>query len=175
MNKAIFLDRDGTINVEVDFLHEVDKIEFIKGSTEALSIMKSMGYKLIVISNQSGVGRGYFPIDDVYKVNQQINYLLADYNVAIDGFYVCPHSPSDKCECRKPNLGLYRQAIEDFDIDICSSYMVGDKESDILAAIKLGCGYGLLLSGHDIGEDNKIKYSNHIFDDLLGFANSLKE
>lgn len=175
MNKAIFLDRDGTINVEVNFLHECDKVAFIDGVVEALRILKSMGYKLIVISNQSGVGRGYFTINDVNEVNQYINDSLTKLGAGLDAFYVCPHAPSDSCRCRKPGLALYLEAIKDFDIDVAQSFLVGDKESDILAADELGCRYGLLLSGHDIDESIKKKYAGFIFDNLLEFARSIKE
>ena len=175
MNKAIFLDRDGTLNVEVDYLHEPDKLRLIDGVPEALNIFRDLGYKLIVISNQSGIGRGYFGHEDVDKVNTCMNEILAGYSVQIDAFYYCPHIESDNCNCRKPKTGLYERAVADWNIDVSLSYMAGDKESDVLAARKIGCGYGLLLCGHDISESVKERYSGHIYKDLLDFAYSLKE
>ena len=175
MNKAIFLDRDGTLNVEVDYLHEPDKLRLIAGVPEALNIFKDLGYKLIVISNQSGIGRGYFGQEDVDKVNSCMNEMLESYNVQIDAFYYCPHIESDNCNCRKPKTGLYERAVSDWNIDVAQSYMAGDKESDVLAARNIGCGYGLLLCGHDIDDSVKERYSGHIYRDLLDFAYSLRE
>lgn len=173
LNKAIFLDRDGTINVDVDYLHECDKLEFLPGAVEALKILRGKGFKLLVISNQSGVGRGYFPMEDVEKVNAYMNELLMKEGIGIDGFYCCPHTTEDCCECRKPQPYLYRKAAQDFDIDFAESYMVGDKETDVLAAGILHCGYAMVLSGHSIDEEIQKKYSGHVFRDLLDFAKSI--
>lgn len=173
MKKAVFLDRDGTINVEVEYLHECEKLKFIPGSIEALALLKEKGYLLIVITNQSGVGRGYFPIEDVECVNQYMNHLLEEKNAGIDGFYCCPHVEEDHCTCRKPKTGLYRQAAREHDIDLKESYMVGDKVTDILAAEKLGCGYGLVLSGHNIEEQYLKQYQGHCYGNLLEFAQAL--
>lgn len=174
MNKAVFLDRDGTINEEVDYLHEPEKLRFIDGVISALSILKNKGYKLIVISNQSGVGRGYFPIEDVDKVNEHMNKLLSSKGVRIDGFYFCPHTDADGCNCRKPLPYMYLKAAKDFDIDLKASYMVGDKETDILAADELGCGYGLVLSGHELAKNVKEKYGTHLYKNLLEFAEDIR-
>lgn len=173
MKKAIFLDRDGTINVEADYLHECEKMQFIPGSVEALSILKEKGYLLIVISNQSGVGRGFFPMEDVERVNAYMNEFLRMKNAEIDAFYCCPHVEEDHCTCRKPATGLYRKAAQDFDIDMKESYMVGDKITDILAATELGCGYGLVLSGHEIEEGYLKQHEGHYFNNLLAFAKSV--
>lgn len=173
MKKAVFLDRDGTINEEVDYLHECDKLRFIPGTEEALRILKEKGYLLIVVTNQSGVGRGYYPMEDVYKVHRYMNELLKESNAQIDGFYCCPHVEEDHCGCRKPETGMYLEAQKDFDIDLKQSYMVGDKVTDILAAKKLGCGVGLLLSGHDINEEYRIQYEKDCYRDLLEFARAL--
>lgn len=173
MNKAIFLDRDGTINVEKEYLHECDKLEFIPGVVEALTILKKKGYLLIVISNQSGVGRGYFPVEDVKKLNQYMNQLLEEQQAGIDDFYFCPHVEADACTCRKPQTGMYEKAAREHDIDFKTSYMVGDKVSDILGAEKLGCGYGLVLSGHAIEEKYLKQYEGHCYGNLLEFAKSV--
>ena len=144
MRKAIFLDRDGTINVDVSYLHEIEKVEFLPGAIEALRLLKEKGYLLIVVSNQSGVGRGYFSLEDVQRINDYMNECLLEKHAQIDAFYYCPHTPEEKCQCRKPGIELYLKAADTFQIDFHNSYMVGDKESDILPAQILGCGYGLL-------------------------------
>lgn len=173
MRKAIFLDRDGTINVDKDYLHTPEELEFLPGAREALGLLKAKGFLLIVISNQSGVGRGYFPIEDVYRVNERMNQMLEEDQVAIEHFYICPHVEADHCHCRKPELGLYEAAIRDYDLDPTKCYLVGDKVSDILASEKLQAGYGLVLSGHAISKEVKSKYAGHIYQDLLEFAKSM--
>ncbi len=173
MRKAIFLDRDGTINVDVDYLHECDKLKFLEGAVEALALLKKKGYLLIVITNQSGVGRGYFPMKDVEKVNEHMNRLLKEQKAGIDGFYCCPHVEEDCCDCRKPQTGLYLQAVQEHDINLKESYMVGDKVTDILAAEKLHCGYALVLSGHEIDEKDLRQYQGHVFENLLAFAKTV--
>lgn len=173
MKKAVFLDRDGTINEEVNYLHECDKMKFIAGAEEALKLLKEKGYLLIVVTNQSGVGRGYFSVEDVDRVHEYMNEQLRAGGTEIDGFYYCPHTQEDKCSCRKPMTGLYRKAQTDFDIDMNQSYMVGDKITDILAAKELGCGVGLVLSGHDIDEECRRQYGAWCYRDLLEFARSL--
>lgn len=174
MNKAIFLDRDGTINVDVDYLHECDQLVFLKGAVKALRILQDKGFKLLVITNQSGVGRGYFSMDEVEKVHAYMRALLLKEGVFIDGFYCCPHVEQDHCQCRKPQPFLYRKAAREHQIDLTKSYMVGDKVTDILAAEELHCNYGMVLSGHSIDEKIQEKYSGHIYKDLLEFAEAVE-
>ena len=131
MNKVIFLDRDGTINVDYGYVGTVDRFKFIDGVIEALKILYDLGYMLIVVSNQSGVGRGFFSKDDVEKVNQYMLNELKKEGVIISAVYYCPHIDSDNCECRKPKLKLFYDAINDYDIDINCSYAIGDKERDL--------------------------------------------
>lgn len=173
MNKAIFLDRDGTINVEVDYLHECDKLSFLPGAVEALQLLQKKGYKLIVITNQSGVGRGYFSMEDVDKVNNYMAELLSKEGVLIEDFYCCPHVEADHCPCRKPQPYLYQKAAKEHQIDFTQSYMVGDKYTDIQAAFELDCGYGMVLSGHSIDEKILQKYEGHVYKDLLEFAKAI--
>jgi D-glycero-D-manno-heptose 1,7-bisphosphate phosphatase len=170
LNKAIFLDRDGTINVDVAYLHEIEKLEFIDGVPKALAMLKEMGYLLIVISNQSGIGRGYFEQRDVEELHNYMNMLLKYDRADIDAFYYCPHIESDCCDCRKPNTLLFSKAIAEWNIDVKQSYMVGDKESDILAAKNVGCDFGLLQSGQYISGELLERYRGHIYRDLLDFT-----
>ena len=142
MNKAIFLDRDGTIIKDKIYLSKPEEIEFINGVDEALEKFLLNNYKLIIITNQSGVGRGYFNIEDVEKVNDRIRQELLSRSITITDFYYCPHYVGSslneydtKCDCRKPSPGLIIQAAKDYDIELCESFMIGDKESDILAGV----------------------------------------
>lgn len=170
MERAVFLDRDGTINVDVDYLHETDKLEFIDKTFEALALLKAHGYRLIVISNQSGIGRGYFPAQDVERLHAYMNHILQEHDAAIDAFYYCPHLAEDGCACRKPQPGLIYHAAEEWDIDLPGSYMVGDNEKDVMTAVNAGCGYGLVLSGHTVSDALREKYRDHLYQNLWDFA-----
>ncbi len=170
MDKAVFLDRDGTLNVEVDYLHEIDKLVFIDGTFQALRLLKTQGYKLIVISNQSGIGRGYYKEQDVEQLHHYMNVVLGKHDAAIDAFYYCPHVEQDKCLCRKPHTGLIDRAATEWNIDLGQSYMVGDKESDLMTAFNAGCKYALVLSGHPISKVLQDKYKKYLFKNLWDFA-----
>ncbi len=145
-NKAVFLDRDGTLIVDKDYLADVSQIEFIKGVPETLKKLKEKGYLLIIISNQSGVARGYYKEDVVGEIHRGINDRLREaYGFTLDAFYYCPHHPDfgdevyrKKCDCRKPAPGMILKAAEEYDINISQSFMIGDKPSDriTLASLK---------------------------------------
>lgn len=170
MKKAIFLDRDGTINVEVDYLHEKDKLKFIDGTVDALALLKAHGYTLIVISNQSGIGRGYFGAQDVESLHAYMNGILQKHSAAIDAFYYCPHVEQDGCACRKPRPGLINRAAAEWNIELSGSYMVGDNETDVMTAINAGCGYGLVMSGHMVSDTLQDRYKDHLYRNLWDFA-----
>lgn len=131
MNKAVFLDKDGTINVDKGYVYKIEDFEFIPGVKEGLKILQNLGYKLIVITNQSGIGRGYYTDNDAKKMfNYMIEELLRE-NIKIDDILYCPHTDKDKCNCRKPKLQLFYKAKEKFDIDFSKSYAIGDKLRDL--------------------------------------------
>lgn len=132
MNKAVFLDRDGTINLDKHYVYKIEDFEFINGVPGIIKRFNDMGYKIIVVSNQSGVARGYYSIADVEKLHRYIDSELAKIGAKIDAYYICPHHPdfTGECECRKPKTGLVERAIRDFDIDVSQSLFVGDKDSD---------------------------------------------
>lgn len=163
MKKAIFLDRDGTINVEKDYLYKIEDLEFEKDAVKALQIFKKLGYILIVVTNQSGIARAYFSEEDLYKFNEGMNNILKKNQAEIDEFYFCPHHPEKgigiykkECDCRKPNNKLIEQAIEKYNIDRNQSYMIGDKFSDIQAGIKSSLKTVLLKTGYGEKEQHKI-------------------
>ena len=122
--KTVFLDRDGTINVEKNYLYRLEDFEFIPKAPEAIAMLNKCGYQVIVVSNQAGVARGYYTEDDVKKLHKYINLRLKEYNAHIDAFYYCPHHP-DKgfegeikelkidCDCRKPKIGMLEKAKKD--------------------------------------------------------------
>ena len=157
MQKALFLDRDGTIIVEEVYLHDPQKVAILAGVAFGLKKFQEAGYLLIVISNQSGVGRGYFTHAEVDAVNRKMCTLLAEEGVKIDGIYYCPHTPEELCNCRKPNTGLIDAACRDFSIDIPQSIMVGDKLLDVELAEQKNMQGVLVLTGYGKEEQEKRK------------------
>ena len=151
--KACFLDRDGTLNVEVNYLHEPEKLILEKNVPEALQLLRDNGFKLVVITNQAGVARGMYEEKDIIAVHEKMQELLTPYNVKIDKFYYCMHHPefNGECDCRKPGTALFKQAAEDLNIDIEQSFMIGDRLSDIEAGENAKCRKTYLLkSGYGI-------------------------
>ena len=137
MSKAIFLDRDGTINVDKGYLSKIEEFEFIPGAIEGLRMLSKAGYQLIVMTNQSGIGRGYYTEADFQSLNKWMINTLANYNVEIEQVYYCPHLPNAEiekyrcnCNCRKPKLGMYYKAISEYEIDVENSYAIGDRLRD---------------------------------------------
>lgn len=153
--KVIFLDRDGVINQEVGFLHKIKDFIFIKGVFEAGLDFKKKGYQIIIITNQSGIGRGMYSVQDFEKLNQ---WVLAQFNkncIDILDVFHCPHTPEDDCQCRKPKSGMLLNAQQKHNIDMQNSWMIGDKENDITAANSAGITQTILVeSGHKIDKAN---------------------
>ncbi|WP_338963142.1 D-glycero-beta-D-manno-heptose 1,7-bisphosphate 7-phosphatase [Fusobacterium nucleatum] len=181
MKKAIFLDRDGTINVEKDYIYKSEDLVFEEGSIEALKTFKNLGYILIVVSNQSGIARGYFTEADLNIFNNNMNEILKKNGVEITEFYCCPHHPDGigkykkVCECRKPNNKMIEDAIEKYNIDRAKSYMIGDKISDIGAGLKSNLKTVLVKTGYGLKDMEKIdKNETLICENLKDFSEILK-
>lgn len=152
-NKAIFLDRDGTLNEDPGYLGDPAQVILFPTVGEALNILKNqLNFLLIVVSNQSGVARGLITEEDVKKVNSRINEILSEYDVKIDDFYYCIAHPDfnsvEECNCRKPSPKMIVDASEKFNIDLKKSYLIGDNISDIEAAINAGCKSILVKTGY---------------------------
>jgi len=151
--RAVFLDRDGVINVEKEYLHTIEAFEFIDGVFEACNHFQHLGYKLVIVTNQSGIGRGYYTEDDFETLTLWMLKQFRKHGVLIDAVYHCPHIPDAACSCRKPNPGMLLQAAQEHNIDLSDSWMIGDKESDIIAAKTAGVSHTILVrSGHAINE-----------------------
>lgn len=147
MRKAFFLDRDGVVNYDVRYCHEPEKIELKPGFPEGLKALHEAGFLAIVVTNQGGIALGMYEAEAVHACHRRIQELLAPFGEQIDGFYFCPHHQkvNGECSCRKPNPGMLFKAARDFDIDIPSSYMVGDRISDLDAGRNAGCRQGFLV------------------------------
>ena len=181
MEKAIFLDRDGTINVEKDYIYKSEDLVFEERTIEALKTFKNLGYILIVVSNQSGIARGYFTEKDLNIFNNNMNEILKKNGVGITEFYCCPHHPDGigeykkVCECRKPNNKMIEEAIKKYNIDREKSYMIGDKTSDIGAGLKSKLKTVLVKTGYGLKDMEKIdKNETLIYENLKDFSEILK-
>ena len=128
MNKALFIDRDGTINVDCPYCSKPEQIRIYKDAIDLIKSYKKFGFLIIVISNQSGIGRKLFSEQDAIIFNESLNNCLKKFNSGIDKFYFCPHTPDDNCNCRKPKDGLIKRAMSENDIDLIGSIFVGDRD-----------------------------------------------
>ena len=164
---AVFLDRDGTLNEDPGYLGEPDKVKLFPGTGKALSLLKNRcNFKLIVISNQSGIARGLISESEVDAVNARINELLKEDKVEIDAFYYCPHHPDfssrEEVECRKPSPSMIYQASSDLNIELDKSYFIGDTSADILCGINAGLKTVLVKTGYGT-ESISILQNQNIF------------
>lgn len=149
---AVFLDRDGTLIVEKHYLSNPDQVVLLEGVIDGLRTLQEFGLPLIVVSNQSGIGRGYFSRQDAEAVNDRIALELAPHGINIDGWYMCPHAPDSGCNCRKPLPGLIEQASRDLSLDPSLSFVVGDKRADLDLARAVGAIPLIVTTGYGTGE-----------------------
>lgn len=148
LRPAALLDRDGTVIVEKHYLCDPAEVVLEAGAVEGLKRLQALGLPLVVVSNQSGVGRGKFGIEAVNAVNARVGELLANEGISIEAWYFCPHAPEEVCDCRKPLPGMARQAASELGLDLARSVVIGDKRSDVELAHAVG-GVGILvLTGH---------------------------
>jgi D-glycero-D-manno-heptose 1,7-bisphosphate phosphatase len=134
MNKALFLDRDGVINVNHGHVHKIEDFDFIDGIFDLCRLAKQNGYLIIIVTNQAGIGKGYYTEEQFKKLNYWMIDIFRQNNIGIDGVYYCPHKPEENCFCRKPRPGMIFQASKELKIDLRRSILIGDKQSDIEAA-----------------------------------------
>ena len=151
-HKAVFLDRDGTLIEEVGYLSHIEELMLLPRAGEAIRLLNHHQLKTLIVTNQSGVARGYFPESFVHLIHRKMQDLLTMEGAHLDGIYYCPHHPDEKCECRKPGTGLVKKAVEDLNLDCSKSYMVGDRGIDIELAHRVGAKGILVLTGYGEGE-----------------------
>jgi D-glycero-D-manno-heptose 1,7-bisphosphate phosphatase len=150
---AVFLDRDGTIVVEHGYNSDPEKVELLPGVASALHELRAAGLPLVVVSNQSGVGRGYFPLARVHQAMARLRVRLRAAGVELDGVYFCPHRPEDQCTCRKPGTALLERAADDLDLRLRASFMLGDKWVDVRTGQAAGAHGVLLRTGYGREEE----------------------
>lgn len=174
--QAVFLDRDGTINVEKEYLYRVEEFEFTPGAVEAIKLLNQAGYLVVVVTNQSGVARGYYTEADVNQLHLHIDAILASQGARVDAWYYCPHHEqgqppyNQECDCRKPMPGMLRQAAVDHAIDLTRSWMVGDKPADIEAGQAAGCKPVLVMTGYGAEVADEVSSQVTCCADLLAAA-----
>ena len=147
MSKAIFLDRDGTLNVDSGYAHKIEEFALYDDVIEALTLLKN-DFKFIIITNQSGIGREYYTKEDFQKFNDHLVKELKKHNIKIEKTYCCPHIPEDNCNCRKPKITSIKQAEKEFNIDLKNSFMIGDHPCDVELGKNAECKTIYLLTGH---------------------------
>jgi len=181
-NRAIFLDRDGTINEEVGYIERLDRLVIIPAAFEAIRLINLNGFKAVVVTNQAGIAKGLFNEAFVMQTNERLQEFLRQKGAAIDAFYFCPHHPTEGvppyrqvCDCRKPAPGLFYQAARDMDIDLTGSFMIGDRYRDMEAAHRAGVKGVLVKTGYgadvleNIGPDQETPEAkpDHIAENIL--------
>lgn len=179
---AVFLDRDGTLNVDHGYVHQIDDFQFIEGVIDACRKLKQMGFLLVLVTNQSGIARGKFSEEQFMQLTEWMDWSLADRDVDLDGIYFCPHHPEavdesyrQNCDCRKPQPGMFLAAQRELNIDMAASYMVGDKIEDMQAAMAANVGNKVLVrSGKPITKEGEM-LADWVLDSLAQLPDAIKK
>jgi len=151
--KAVFLDRDGTIARDVHYCRRVEDFELLPTVPHAIRLLNANGFRVVVITNQSGLARGYFTEETLAQIHRKMKDSLAEYGAYVDAIYYCPHHPADGCLCRKPGTALFLQAARELGLDLAGSFVIGDTRMDIDAGKTLGCKTVLVTTGPRHGDD----------------------
>lgn len=177
-HRCVFLDRDGTINEEVSYLSRPDQLRLIAGAAEAIKQLKHAGLKVVIVTNQAGVARGYFSEPALQQIHLELEKMLRAQEAHIDAIYYCPHHPTAgigvykiNCSCRKPKPGLLERAARELSLDLHQSFMAGDKPADLQAGEVVGCRTILVRTGYGLESEKELTggefQPDHIADDLL--------
>lgn len=174
MYKAIFLDRDGVINIEKDYLYKIEDFEFIDGLFDSLKYLQNLEYKLFIITNQSGIARNYYSIENFNELTVWILNEFKKNNIEISQVELCPHGPNDNCNCRKPKIGMINNILKNFSIDLENSWLIGDKSSDILCAKNANIKNTIQVkSGHSF--DEKKSQADYICESIKDIKEIIKQ
>ena len=167
--KALFLDRDGIINTDHGYVYKIDDFEFVEGIFDLVKLFSDAGYLIFVVTNQSGIGRGYYTVEDFHTLTAWMTEKFYAQGIAIEEVCYCPHTPDDQCTCRKPATGMIAQALKHCDIDLSQSWMIGDKCSDIELAGNSGIGRSIF-----IGNDETVN-ADYTFNSIKACLNKIPE
>jgi D-glycero-D-manno-heptose 1,7-bisphosphate phosphatase len=172
---AVFLDRDGTINEQMGYINHVSRFHLLPHAAEGIRLLNEHRIPVVVVSNQSGVARGYFPERLVHRVHDRMKLLLAEQGAHVDGIYICPHHPEAKekkyrlqCTCRKPKTGMIELAAAELGLDPSRSFLVGDRWSDLRCAARAGCTPVLVLTGYGRGDKEYIGPGQEVQPEFTG-------
>lgn len=172
--RAVFVDRDGTLNVEVNYLHRIEDLVLVPGAIEAIRALNQADYLVLVVTNQAGIARGYYDEAAMHRLHDHLADVLVEAGARLDGIYFCPHHPDfgDACDCRKPAPGMLHQAAAEHDLDLRQCWMVGDSAGDIGAGRAVGCrtllvrtGYGAQTEG-TLAEADRARRPDAVVDDI---------
>jgi D-glycero-D-manno-heptose 1,7-bisphosphate phosphatase len=173
-DRAVFLDRDGTLIVEKHYLSDPEDVELIPGAVEALKLLEAAGFKLILVTNQSAIGRGMFDETRLGEIHSRLGQILAADDLVLDGMYYCPHHPDDGCDCRKPATGMPRRAEQELSVASTDSFMIGDNLADIGLARNIGATSLLVRTGYGtILEQQRVAHADYVVDDILAAAQQI--
>lgn len=176
MPRLVLIDRDGTLNVERNYLSSPDEIELVPRAAEALKLLRSLGLTIAVVTNQSAIGRGYFDVKKLNEIHERLNEILRRNEAAVDAIYFCPHLPEDGCECRKPLTKMARQAAQDFDADLSKSFVIGDNTVDIGLGKNIAAVTILVRTGYGAKIESAIEEKpDYIVQDIYEAACVIKE
>lgn len=163
MRRALFLDRDGIVNVEKNYVHQIKDFDFIPEIFEIIKLFQKQNFLIFIVTNQAGIERGYYTAEQFLNLTDWMLEQFSLKNILISKVYYCPHHPQTNCECRKPKPGMLLQAQKDFDLDLPQSYLIGDKDTDILSGLNAAVGH--LLAVHqaplEINTSNFRQFQNH--------------
>jgi len=172
--RAVFIDRDGTIVQEIHYLHRPEDVVLIQGAAAALKRLKRAGYLIFIVTNQSGIGRGYYTEADMQRVHRHLLGMLGHDGATVDGVYFCPHHPDDRCNCRKPSPKFLFDAAAQFDIRLADSFMIGDRVGDLEAGRRAGARSILVRTGYGEEEFQRAGHTlpaDHVAKDLPAAVN----
>jgi len=175
--RAVFIDRDGTINVERDYLFRPEEFVFVPGAPDAIRLLREAGFRVVVVTNQSGIARGYYDEAAMHRLHRHMDELLAREGAAVDAYYHCPHHPDGTvdayrtvCDCRKPLPGMLEQAARELHLDLAASYIIGDKLADVEAGRAAGCRPVLVETGYGVTEKLKLTTDVPVFASIVEAA-----
>jgi D-glycero-D-manno-heptose 1,7-bisphosphate phosphatase len=174
--RFVLVDRDGTINQEIDHVLQPEQLRLIPGAAAALRELRGLGLGIVVVTNQSPVGRGWLTSEELAGIHDRLSALLASKGASVDGYYVCPHAPDEGCGCRKPATGLALRAAAEHGFDPAASFVVGDHAGDVEMGRRIGARTFLVRTGH--GEDelaDAASFADHVVEDLAAAAAIIRE